>query len=104
MLATKMMFHLLNVDNSCNFAVYIRFSGLANVHTGTDNMNAVSGADVIIVLAVKPWLIESVCRQIAPGIDFTRQLILSVAANVFTDSMQTFFGCEAAKLCYVMPM
>lgn len=79
-----------------------RFAGLANVRTGIDNVNAVVGADVI-VLAVKPWLIESVCKQIAPSIDFGRQLILSVAANVFSDDLQSFLGCEAAKLCYIMP-
>lgn len=79
-----------------------RFAGIANVHTSTDNVGAVIGAD-IIVLAVKPWLIESVCRQIAGSINFERQIILSVAANIFTDSLRSFLGCETAKLCYIMP-
>ena len=79
-----------------------RFAGVDNIHTSTDNLNAVSGADVV-VLAVKPWLIEDVCRQIAGNLDFSRQIILSVAANVFSDSLRDFLGCETAKVCYIMP-
>ena len=79
-----------------------RFAGMDNIHTSTDNLNAVSGADVV-VLAVKPWLIEDVCRQIAGNLDFSRQIILSVAANVFSDSLREFLGCETAKVCYIMP-
>lgn len=79
-----------------------RFAGVDNIHTSTDNLNAVSGADVV-VLAVKPWLIEDVCRQIAGSLDFSRQIILSVAANVFSDSLREFLGCETAKVCYIMP-
>ena len=84
-----------------------RFAGVDNIHTSTDNLNAVSGADVV-VLAVKPWLIEDVCRQIAGNLDFSRQIILSVAANVFSDSLRGYLGCEYlgnpfAKVMYVMP-
>ena len=79
-----------------------RFAGVDNIHTSTDNLNAVSGADVV-VLAVKPWLIEDVCRQIAGNLDFSRQIILSVAANVFSDSLRGYLGCETAKVCYIMP-
>ena len=50
-----------------------RFAGVDNILTSTDNLNAVSGADVV-VLAVKPWLIEDVCRQIAGNLDFSRQI------------------------------
>ena len=73
-----------------------RFAGVDNILTSTDNLNAVSGADVV-VLAVKPWLIEDVCRQIAGSLDFSRQIILSVAANVFSDSLRGYLGCETAK-------
>ena len=79
-----------------------RFAEIANLHTSKDNLSAVSGADVI-VLAVKPWLIESVCGEIARGVDFDHQIILSVAANVFTDSLKACLGRDDAKLFYVMP-
>ena len=79
-----------------------RFDGLERVHTSLDNVEAVRTADVV-VLAVKPWLTEAVCRQISGALDFKRQIILSVAANVFAASLRSFLGCESAKVCYVMP-
>lgn len=72
------------------------------ITTTTDNVEAVRGAD-IIVLAVKPWLIETVCNQIKDAIDFENQVILSVAANVFTDKLREYLGSPAAKVLYVMP-
>ena len=77
-------------------------AGLHAISTSLDNVSAVRDAD-IIVLAVKPWLVESVCRQIAGAVDFGRQLILSVAANVFTDTLRDYLGNEQAKVFYVMP-
>lgn len=47
--------------------------------TCTDNVKAAAGADAVI-LAVKPWIMESVCREIAPVID--KQLVISVAPGV----------------------
>ena len=60
-----------------------RYAGITAISTSLDNVSAVRDAD-IIVLAVKPWLIESVCREMAGVGDFGRQLILSVAAKIFT--------------------
>ena len=77
-------------------------AGMHAICTSLDNVSAVRDAD-IIVLAVKPWLVESVCRQIAGAVDFGRQLILSVAANVFTDTLRDYLGNEQAKVFYVMP-
>ena len=79
-----------------------RYAGITGICTSLDNVSAVRDAD-IIVLAVKPWLVESVCRQIAGAVDFGRQLILSVAANVFTDTLRDYLGNEQAKVFYVMP-
>lgn len=77
-------------------------AGMHAIATSLDNVSAVRDAD-IIVLAVKPWLVESVCRQIAGAVDFDRQMILSVAANVFTDTLRDYLGNEQAKVFYVMP-
>ena len=71
-------------------------AGMTAISTSLDNVSAVRDAD-IIVLAVKPWLVGEVCRQIAG------QLILSVAANVFTDTLRDYLGNEQAKVFYVMP-
>lgn len=72
------------------------------VHTMLDNVAAVTDADVI-VLAVKPWLVESVIAQIKDAIDYERQLIVSVAANVFTDKLREYMGHAEARVFYVMP-
>jgi pyrroline-5-carboxylate reductase len=47
----------------------------------TNNKEAVQQADVIIV-AVKPWLIESVVNEIKPVMDYKKQLFISIAAGV----------------------
>lgn len=49
--------------------------------TDTDNAAAVRGADVII-LAVKPWMVQPVVEEIAPRIDFREQTLVSLAATV----------------------
>lgn len=55
-------------------------------HLTLDNEEAARGAD-IIVLAVKPWLVEPVIRQIKPALDYERQMIVSVAAGITFDQL-----------------
>ena len=50
-------------------------------NTSTDNHEAVKSAD-IVVFAVKPWLMEAVVREVASGMDLSRQIIMSVAAGI----------------------
>ncbi|HCC52876.1 MAG TPA: pyrroline-5-carboxylate reductase [Porphyromonadaceae bacterium] len=52
-----------------------------NVHVSTDNKEIVKHADIIIA-AVKPWLLESVIKEIKPSMDYERQLFVSIAAGV----------------------
>ena len=73
-----------------------------SIKTSRDNAEAVKGAD-IIVLAVKPWLIEEVISQMREDIDFDKQVILSVAANILTDKLREYLGNPFAKVMYVMP-
>jgi len=53
-----------------------------NVKVGTNNVEAVKGAD-IIVIGVKPQVVEDVVREIADHIT-TKQVVVSVAASVPT--------------------
>ena len=53
--------------------------------TTTDNREAVRGAD-IIVLVVKPWLMQQVLAEIKHDLSLQTQVIVSNAAN-FTTSM-----------------
>ena len=57
-------------------------SARLKVKVGTDNLEAVQGAD-IIVIAVKPQVVEEVVREISSHIT-PKQMIVSVAASVPT--------------------
>lgn len=59
-----------------------RFSSLyPEITTTTSNSLAIEGADVVI-LAVKPWLVEEVIDQIKEPLRATNPLLVSVAAGV----------------------
>lgn len=67
----------------------------------TDNAaQAVRDADVVL-LAVKPWLIESVSAEIAPQIK-PGALIGSVAAGIGFETLESHFG-SSAPLFRIMP-
>ena len=58
-----------------------------------DNAKAVVGADIIII-AVKPWLIESVLEEISDSIDRERQLVVSIAALVSFENINQYLNSE----------
>lgn len=55
----------------------------------TSNSACVEGADLII-LAVKPWLVEQVMLDVAESLNYDTQIILSIAAGVNLDTLQHF--------------
>ena len=59
---------------------------------GTDNQQAASGADVIL-LGVKPMQVPALVEQIRPGLDPT-QLLISFAASVTTAAIERAAGLE----------
>ena len=61
------------------------------IRTTRDNASAVAEAD-IIVLAVKPWLIEAVMEEIRPSIRKEKQIIVSVAAGVTLNRLAELSG------------
>jgi pyrroline-5-carboxylate reductase len=63
------------------------------VRVGTDNRAAVRDADIILV-CVKPQVVEEVIEQIRPGIS-KKQLIISVAASVSTGDIEKILGNNA---------
>lgn len=79
-----------------------------------DNVDAACCADAVI-LAVKPWLIESVIAQIAPVMDYEKQIIISVAAGIPLKGLREMFvkysptsngdgiGAENAPIFNAMP-
>ncbi len=71
------------------------------INTTTDNIDAVKGADVV-VLVVKPWLMKLVLGEIRSVLDLSRQIIVSDAAN-FTTAMLEEELSTAGQYFYVIP-
>jgi pyrroline-5-carboxylate reductase len=62
------------------------------VHVGTDNSEAVQGADIIFV-CVKPQVVAEVLREIRPQVS-AKQLVISVAASVPTSEIEDALGAH----------
>lgn len=73
----------------------------AGIRTLQDNRAAVREAD-IVVLAVKPQVLKVVAQELADDIGRRRPLVISIAAGVRCDSLQSWLGGSAA-LVRTMP-
>ncbi|MBT8430040.1 MAG: pyrroline-5-carboxylate reductase [Gammaproteobacteria bacterium] len=71
------------------------------IHTLQDNRGAAAMAD-IIVLAVKPQILRQVAQELAELVQDRRPLVISIAAGVRCDSLQTWLGGDIA-LVRTMP-
>lgn len=59
------------------------------INTTQDNLAAVRESD-IIVLAVKPWKMESTMNEICPALDFSRHIVVSIAAGITFEQLLSF--------------
>ncbi|MCU0766105.1 MAG: pyrroline-5-carboxylate reductase [Gammaproteobacteria bacterium] len=71
------------------------------VRTTADNGAALDGAGVV-VLAVKPQVLQAVARGIAPQVQASRPLVISVAAGIREAALQEWLGGGVA-LVRTMP-
>ncbi len=53
-----------------------------------DNAKCVEGADIVIV-AVKPWMMEQILGEIAPALDRKSQTLVSIAAGITFEQLAT---------------
>lgn len=67
-----------------------------------DNREAVRGAD-IVALAVKPWLVVPVVREIRDVIDYEAQTIVCLAAGMDSATLIPEFGSPKIDFAYVIP-
>ncbi len=65
------------------------------VHTSRNNLDVVTDADVV-VLAVKPQQLKAVAQELAPGIQESRPLVVSVAAGIRSDVIDHWLGGNLA--------
>ena len=65
------------------------------VQVSTDNPSAVKAAD-LLVLAVKPQILQTVCRDLTGSVQQRRPLVISVAAGIRSADIERWLGGELA--------
>ncbi|OEY66481.1 pyrroline-5-carboxylate reductase [Marinobacter sp. X15-166B] len=71
------------------------------VSVTTDNRHCAEQGDVV-VLAVKPQVMAQVCQDLAPVVQNTRPLVVSIAAGVTSDTLNAWLGGDL-PVARVMP-
>lgn len=64
------------------------------INVSTRNVDAALGADIIII-AVKPWLIDTVMEELKGAIDPSRQMLASVVAGIDLDHLAGYAAADA---------
>jgi pyrroline-5-carboxylate reductase len=72
------------------------------VNVTSNNVEAAGQADIVCVV-VKPWLVETVLRQIKDVLDPQRQILIVVAAGVSSASIKEWLGQRCPQLLLVIP-
>ena len=78
-----------------------RLSQRFPIMTTTDNNGAVEGADVV-VLAVKPQVMESVTQALASSVSKQQPLVISIAAGIPEAALRHWLG-EKVAIVRTMP-
>lgn len=60
-----------------------------DINVSTDSSVLAKNADIII-LAVKPWLVKEILTGIASKINFSKQIIISIAAGITLEELQSY--------------
>lgn len=68
---------------------------MQGINTSNDNKEAVANAE-IIVLAVKPQILKSVCDEIENAVQSQQPMIISIAAGIMSDSIDHWLGTNNA--------
>ena len=68
----------------------------------TDNKLAADSADIVCVV-VKPWLVESVLKDLKPELDPKKQILIVIAAGVASASIKEWLGENCPPLFLVIP-
>ena len=63
------------------------------ITVSNSNRDIVKNTDIVI-LAVKPWLVEIISEEIENLLDFNKQIIVSIAAGVNFDKLATLFNAD----------
>ena len=78
--------------NQENLDALLAFS--PEVTISNSNRDIIKDADIII-LAVKPWLVEAVSEEFENKFDYKKQIVISIAAGIELSKLSEFFDKEA---------
>lgn len=65
----------------------------ANIKINADNAQAIKGSDLVVV-AVKPWLVEPVFQQIKDSLDAKNQMVVSIAAGITFQMLKSYLNAD----------
>ena len=70
----------------------------------TDNCAAVQDADIVFY-AVKPWQMEAVLKETAPVLDYSRQMVVSIAPGIKPGQLKDWLAKDGSlpSISYVIP-
>ncbi len=77
-------------------------SSWGSVKTFSDNKQAIANADVV-VLAVKPQIMNLVCEDFASDIKEKKPLLVSIAAGITIDNLKNWLKCNDLPIVRCMP-
>ena len=77
-------------------------TGMLGISAFTDNNEAIMNAD-IIVLAVKPQIMQLVCESIRNTVQESKPLIISIAAGIGIENMNQWLGGGQLAIVRCMP-
>lgn len=75
---------------------------LPEINTSTSNYEIVQGAHIVI-LAVKPWLVESVVSEISHQINKGNEILISIAAGVELSELAGYFDTSNTVIFRIIP-
>lgn len=70
-----------------------QLSDYFSIQTTTDNHQAIEQAD-LVVLAVKPQIIQMVAKHLKPALSVNKPLVISIAAGVNSQALQQWLGSD----------
>jgi len=65
-----------------------------DITVSNSNRDIIKDANIVI-LAVKPWLVESVAEELENKFDYKKQIVVSIAAGVDFEQLTKYFNTDA---------
>lgn len=75
---------------------------VSGIHTTLSNLEAATDAN-IVMLAIKPWLVQQVLEEIYPALHKNNPLVISVAAGISFEQLTEFLAGDKLQLVRVIP-